>query len=104
MPVNYYPNKTVEELEAILRGLQQRQTGGAVSEVFAAGVRTVRSVGLGNAAPEVEILRVLYALFRAAAAGDDAVALAKYPNPYLQRTRRTRPSYWTSGPGPLILP
>jgi hypothetical protein len=95
MPVNYYPNQTVQALELLLASLQKRQIGGAVTEVFAAGVRTVKTVGFGNSSPDVEIMRVLYSLFLAEPVNDDGTK--KWTNPYLQRVTRTRPSYWTSG-------
>jgi hypothetical protein len=83
--VDYYPNKSVEELEATLTDLQTRQTKGALTEFSAAGLKSARLVGATNSRVEVEIRRVLFSL---------SVRLPqKYANPYAQRNRRTRAWY-----------
>lgn len=85
MAIDYYPNKSEEELLSLLESLQNRQVKGAVTEVNAAGVRTVKEVGSGNSRVEVEIRRVLYSLF---------VRNPKdYDDPYASRIRRTLPRY-----------
>lgn len=86
MPVDYYPNKSAEDLLLILDTLQKRQTAGTLTEVSAGGVRTVKTVTPGNSAVEVEILRVLYSLFKRDS--------ATYPNPYRQRRQRSRGLYY----------
>ena len=85
MPSNYYPNKTEEDLLAILNALQARQTAGAITEVSAAGVRTVKEVGQGNSRTEVELRRVLYSLF--------LKNPTLYQDPYASMIRRTRTRY-----------
>jgi hypothetical protein len=95
MPVDYYPNKNVLELVALLGKLQTRQTAGALTEVTAAGVRTVRAAGAaaGNSRTETEIKRVLYSLYVRTIGTDDADT---YPNPYASMIRRTRARYTLS--------
>lgn len=88
MPVDYYPNKTADQLLVLLDKLQQRQIGGAITEVSAAGVRTVRMVTPGNSAVATEITRVLYSLFRKDPKTND--------NPYADKIRRTRARYTAS--------
>jgi hypothetical protein len=90
MPVDYYPNKSIEDLSQLLTTLQKRQTEGTLTEVSAAGVRTVKTLSPGNARVEVELRRVLYSLYVRAKGTDQA---ADYPNPYDQMIRRTRPRY-----------
>jgi hypothetical protein len=90
MPVNYYANKTLEELQAILDRLQGRQTAGTITEFSAAGVRTVRTVENGSSPVQVEILRVLYSMYVIAQGTDQA---DKFPNPYKSRITRVRPDY-----------
>lgn len=90
MPVDYYPNKSIEELLSMLEKLQKRQTEGTLTEVSAAGVRTVKTVTPGNSMVETEILRVLYSLHLRAAGNEEE---DKYPNPYASRIRRTRARY-----------
>ena len=93
MPVDYYPNKSVQELTGILETLQKRQTQGAVTEVTAAGVMTRRELGRGatmNARTETEIKRVLYSLYLRAQGTD---AAEDWPNPYAGIIRRTRVRY-----------
>jgi hypothetical protein len=91
MPVDYYPNKSVEELVALLESLQKRQVSGGIIEVLAAGVRTTRDFSKsGTSRVEVEIKRVLYSLFLRAAGSDEA---ADWPNPYAGRIRMTRTRY-----------
>lgn len=91
MPVDYYRGQSVQQLEALLARLVNAQATGRITEVSAAGVRTVKSFSGSEAT--TEILRVRYSLFMAAAANADAALIAKYPNPYLERIRRTRASY-----------
>lgn len=91
MPVDYYPQKSVDELTVFLKKLQDRQIAGGIIEVNAAGVRTVKKLdALGNARTETEIKRVLYSLFRRACGTDQA---DNWPNPYAERIRRTRARY-----------
>lgn len=85
MPVDYYPQKSVADLLAILATLQKRQTNGGITEVLAAGVKTVREFGTGNSRIEKEILRVLYSLHLR----DPST----YDDPYASRIRRTRARY-----------
>lgn len=85
MPVNFYPNSNVEELEACLESLQRRTTIGEVSFATLPGggqiQRTVQNTGL----VDTYILRILYSLF--------VLAPGSYDNPYVQRIRKTLPSY-----------
>jgi hypothetical protein len=93
MPVDYYPQKSIEDLLAILQKLQDRQTKGGITEVLAAGVRTTREFQkAGTSRVDTEIRRVLYSL-HLRAQGTDAATLAKYPNPYASMIRRTRARY-----------
>jgi len=84
MPVNYYPQKTEDELLVMLDALQKRATTGFVSQTSAAGLQQIRSFQNGRAV-SVEIRAVLYALWR--------LNPSDYDNPYSQRIRRTRPNY-----------
>jgi len=91
--VDYYPQKSMEELIGLLESLQNRQVKGAITEVSAAGVRTTRDVGSNgstNSRTETEILRVLYSIHLRAASGPEA---ARWPDPYASRIRRTRARY-----------
>jgi hypothetical protein len=89
MPVNYYPNKSVEDLLILLDQVQRRQTSGAtITETSAAGIRIVKTVGAGNSRPEVELRRILYSLWLA----DPNT----YANPYAARNRRVRTRYLSS--------
>jgi len=90
VPVDYYPNKSIEELSQLLEKLQKRQTEGTLTEVSGAGIRTVKTLTPGNARVEVEVLRILYSLHLRAVGTGDA---AKYPNPYASKIRRTRARY-----------
>jgi hypothetical protein len=86
MPVNYYPQKTEEELLVLLDALQKRATTGFVSSTSAAGLQQIRTYQ--NTGPvSVEIRRVLYALH---------LVNPEYDNPYGQRVRRTRADYTPS--------
>ncbi len=83
----------MEELQGILKGLQDRQTKGLITEVSAAGVRTMRDAGRNNqmnSRVELEILRVRYSLHLRSAGTDSA---ATWPDPYAERVRRTRARY-----------
>jgi hypothetical protein len=84
MPVNYYPQKTEDELVTILESLQKRASEGVVYFTTVAGLQNQRSFQ-GSARVEVEIRRVLYSLF--------LLNPGTYANPYLQRIRRTRARY-----------
>jgi hypothetical protein len=84
--VDYYPNKSEDELLVLLNALQKRQINGTITEVSAAGVRTVRDLkDAGNARIEVEIRRVMFSLH--------VRAPDEYDNPYASRIRRTRTRY-----------
>jgi len=84
MPVDYYPQKSVDELLAILDAVQKRASTGVVFFTTAAGVQNQRSFQ-GASPTAVEIRRILYSLFLR-----DSVT---YANPYASRTRRTRARY-----------
>jgi hypothetical protein len=90
MPIDFYPQKSLEDLLTILDGLQKRQTSGTLTEVSATGMRTVKTIVPGNSRVETEILRVLWSMHVRAKGTEDA---NKYPNPYASRIRRTRPRY-----------
>lgn len=85
MPVDYYPNLSVEELQQRLTELQRRGLRGQITEVTAAGVRTVRTPVSGGTRNETEVLRVLYSLYRRDP--------ESFSNPYAERIRRTGASY-----------
>ncbi|HEV2210845.1 MAG TPA: hypothetical protein VG167_18890 [Verrucomicrobiae bacterium] len=85
MPLDYYPQKSTADLLVILASLQNRQTKGAITEVSAAGVRTVKEVGLSNSRVEVELRRVLYSLHLRQP--------EQYDDPYAARIRRVRARY-----------
>jgi len=87
MPVNYYPQKTAEELLAILDSLQKRASTGVVAMTTAAGMQHQRSFQNGGPVDR-EIRRVLYALWK--------LDPEEYENPYAQRIRRTRARYTDS--------
>lgn len=87
MPVDYYPQKSAEELLVLLDALQKRATTGFVSQTSAAGLQQIRSFQ-GSAPVSVEIRRVLYSLHKR---DPDT-----YENPYAQRIRRTRAHYTES--------
>jgi hypothetical protein len=82
--VNYYPQKSADELLVMLDALQKRATTGFVSQTSAAGLQQIRSFQNG-ASVAVEIKRVLYSLWK-----KDSET---YANPYASRIRRTRPNY-----------
>ena len=94
MPVNYYPQKTEDELLVALESLQKRTTEGAVFFTTAAGLQSQRSFQ-GSSPVSVEIRRVLYSLHK--------LNPGTYENPYAQRVRRTRPSYTAENNGQLPL-
>ena len=87
MPVDYYVNQTVSQLETLLAAAQQRKARGNVIEVSAAGVRTRRDYG-DNSKVEKEIFDIRYSLFLRSAKSD-----APYPDPTLEKIRRTRARY-----------
>jgi hypothetical protein len=81
---DFYPQKTADELLALLNALQNRATRGQVYFTTVAGLQS--EVSFQQAArPEVEIRRVLYSLHRR---DPDT-----YPDPYAARIRRTRSRY-----------
>ena len=86
MPLDYYPNLTVQELEALLERAQDRKANGAVSSVSAAGVST--SLDLSKYDIEKEIRDILYSLYLRSAGSE-----YEYPNPYSSRVARVRPRY-----------
>lgn len=83
--LDYYPQKSEQELLALLDSLQKRQIKGGITEVTAAGVRTMKDFKAGNSRVEVEIRRVLFSLHLR----DSDV----YDDPYASRIRRTRARY-----------
>jgi len=85
VPVDYYPQKTEEELLALLKAVQARGTDGQVFFTTVIGMQTQKSFQ-GAARPEVEIRRIRYSLFLK---NPDT-----YANPYTERTRRTRANYY----------
>jgi hypothetical protein len=96
MPVNYYPQKSADELLVMLDALQKRATTGFVSQTSAAGLQQIRS--FQNSGPvSVEIRRVLYSLWK--------LDPDTYENPYASRIRRTRPNYTapTKDPHQVVL-
>jgi hypothetical protein len=93
VPVDIYHNKSVEELTSLLSSLQLRQSKGSITEVSAAGVRTVRAVNASDPSIERQIIGVLYSLSQKAVASGDTALIAQWPNPYANRVRRTIPSY-----------
>jgi hypothetical protein len=82
--VNYYPQKTEQELLDILDSIQKRASTGVVAFYTAAGVQQQRSFQ-GAARPSTEILRILYSLH--------LLLPGTYADPYASRIRRTRASY-----------
>lgn len=92
MPVNYYPQKTEEELLAILTSLQKRASEGVVAFTTGAGIQTQRSFE-GGRPVAVEIRSVLYSLYLL---DSDA-----YDNPYAGRVRITRTKYTGDSPEPV---
>jgi ubiquitin-protein ligase len=85
MPRDWYPTKTVEELLTVLAALQDRQINGTITEVAAAGVRTVKSAPPSGDLDTL-IDRVLFSLH--------VKNPAEYP--YTPKIKRTRTAY-TSG-------
>lgn len=84
MPIDYYANKSAEELLVMLDALQKRATTGYISQTSAAGLQQIRS--FQNSGPvSVEIRRIFYSLWKK----DPAT----YSNPYASRIRKTRASY-----------
>ena len=87
MPVNYYPQKSEDELLVLLDALQKRNTAGVVSQVSLEGSQTIKSFQ-GSGPVPVEIRRVLFALWK--------LNPGAYENPYASRIRRTRARYTLS--------
>ncbi len=103
MPVNYYSNRTQAELLNILKSLQDGQAGNSVKEIYIAGQRVIKGPNTIAASyrPDVEILRVRYALYLIASATGYAGGDANlYPNPYRERITRTRANY--NLPSPIL--
>ena len=87
VPFDYYPNKTVTELLALLTSVQNRGTKGELSMTTGAGLQQVRSWQNSESTP-VTIRRLLYSLHR-----KDPVT---YADPYADRVRKTRASFTRS--------
>ena len=87
VPFDYYPNKTVTELLALLTSVQNRASKGELSMTTGAGLQQVRS-WQGSGSTSLEIRRLLYSLHH-----KDPVT---YADPYADRVRRTRSSYTRS--------
>ena len=93
MPVNYYPAAIWDEkkLLAELKSLTEQTGRGRVSEVGAAGVKTVRDFGKVKDL-DTAIQRVMYALYLLGQSETDAdtkaANLLLYPNPYSARVMR----------------
>ena len=85
MPIDYYPQKSVEELLVILDSLQKRASTGLVYFSTVLGGTQSQKSFQGSSSTAVEIRRVLYSLFKR---DPD-----NYPNPYASRIRKTRPHY-----------
>jgi len=92
MPVDYYPNKSMADLQVMLDRLQSRQYNGSIAGASAAGVSVTRTQGGGNlnAWTDALILRVRYSLYLKAIGSDEA---DNWPNPYATRNTRTRAYY-----------
>lgn len=86
MPRNYFAGWTLDELLAERRAVQERISGGAITETGAASVRTSIK---HEASAEQTLTRIEYALFLA---DPD-----NYSNPYSSSITRTRPSFFTLG-------
>jgi len=84
VPVDYYPQKSVEELLVILSAIQDRASVGRISMVQSSGMSTMRTVQ-GSDRTAVEIRRVLYSLHRR-----DPVT---YTDPHADRVTRTEAVY-----------
>lgn len=84
MPVDYYPQKTEDELLVMLAAVQKRSTEGAVSMTTMAGMQQMRS-WQGSGSVALEIRHILYSLSRR-----DPVL---YADPYISRVRKTRAAY-----------
>lgn len=97
MPVDYYIGKSVEELSKLLSAAQARKAKGNISEVTAAGVRTVRDFSQ-NRRVEQEIFDLRYSLYRRALGTPEA---SIWTDPRLERVTRTRVNYIDSSAGEL---
>jgi hypothetical protein len=84
VPLNYYPQKSKDELLAILADLQKRGAGGILSQVSSLGSQQIRSFQ-GSGPVDREIRRVLYSLF--------LIDPENYTDPGLSRVRRVRQNY-----------
>jgi hypothetical protein len=84
MPVNYYPQKTEDELLTTLGALQKRTGEGLVNFSTVMGMQ--QSLGYnGSSRVEVEIRRVLFSLH--------LLNPNTYADPYAARIRKTRTNY-----------
>lgn len=87
VPFDYYPQKTVAQLLALLESVQNRASKGELSMTTGAGLQQVRS-WQGSGSTSLEIRRLLYSLHRR----DPAT----YQDPYAERVRKSRASYTRS--------
>lgn len=90
MAVDFYFGRTAAELLVLLRAAQDRKARGNLTEVSAAGVRTVRDFSK-NQSVEAEIFNIRKALWR--------LDPDSYPDPALERITRTRAYYRDNSPG-----
>jgi hypothetical protein len=98
VPIDYYPQKSLSELKVLLESLQSRLAKGAITEVSAAGVRTVRQPPIGGSDSDIQIKRVLYSLYlRALGTSEEPT----WTNPYSQSLRRVRVRYTTANSSTL---
>lgn len=97
MPIDYYPNLSVTDLESLLARIQKRQSLGSISQVTAAG-QTTRKDFTTNSKAEIETLRVLYSLYLRThdIALNPIPGITVYDDPYKNRIRRTRAFYINS--------
>jgi hypothetical protein len=93
VPRDLYYDQSIEELEKLLYSLRSRQARGAITEVSAAGIRTVRAVNSKDPGVDSQIEKVLYGLHLKAVESGDSALIAKWKNPNANRVRRTIPSY-----------
>ena len=85
MPVNLFPNATEAELVALAESLQRRLTVGEVQFVTLPGGGQMQRSVQNTRDCQTMLLRVLYSLH--------LKNPSEYDNPYVQRVRRTTPSY-----------
>lgn len=92
MPVDQFPNKTIQELEALLAQAQDRLINGQLTEVSGAGIRTVRDSGK-TTPPERLIEMIKYSLYLRAIASGDEELIKAWPDPRVARVNRSRTRY-----------